>query len=1545
MKLNRFLQQNNYLFISIILFLLTYSLTAQPVDIKFRHLTIDHGLSQNSGYCIVQDNNGFIWIGTQAGLNRYDGYTFKIYESNYDNPNSLSNIFINSMYKDRNGIVWIGTEKGLNRFNPAKEQFTRYLHDPGDPNSISNNRIFSICGNNSGMLWIGTEDGLNTFDQRKNQFTCFKTDPDNANSISNNVIRSVYLDRSGVLWIGTYGGGLNRFDPEKKRFTCYKNRADDSNSLSNNYVLSICEDNSEILWIGTDGGGLNKFDREKEMFVSYKNMPEDPFSLSDNNVSVICQDRTGTLWIGTDNGGLNIFNPRNESFTCYQNDPNDPTSLSKNRIKSIYEDNNGGLWVGTRGGGINNYNRKEQKFTYYRHEPNNPNSLNDNMIWRIYEDHDGVLWIGTDEGGLNRFDREKNEFKHYKHEPRNPNSISYNRVIAICEDKAGVLWVGTNGGGLNRFDRETERFIRYKSDPNDRHSLSDNRVVCNYEDRSGILWIGTKGGGLNRFNRETGQFFHYKYNQDDPYSLGSNKVYTIGEDRSGVLWIGTFGGGLNKFDREKEQFTRYQSDPDNPNSLSDNFIMSFYEDKSGNLWIGTTNKGLNKFNPGKNSFIHFTKEDGLPDNAIYCILEDERGNLWVSTNKGISKFNPKTEEFKNYDMKDGLQSNEFNCGAGYRCKDGEMFFGGVNGFNAFFPDSIKDNQDIPPIVITDFQISNKTVPIGKMADGRSILDQPITETNEIVLSHKENVFSFEFSALNYLHPEKNQYAFMMEGLDDDWHFTGNRRFASYTGLPPGKYLFRVKGSNNDGVWNEEGTSVKITIIPPFWKTWWFYAVFIILIILLLAAISIYQVNRLKIQKEEEERQRITGIFSRVLEHGGDAAIYYRNFNSNKYDYMGNGIKDITGYDPGEFTLSLWEKIIIEKERTGDLAGLSLDEIFQRMRNGNVDHWVADIKIRTKSGEIRWARDITTATRDQSRNCYEIFGIMFDITDRKLAEQKLARISEELILKKQELENRVHERTKELINANREVVKEMGEHKKSLRALEEEQSYLNHLFESAPEGIAMSDENHIVQRVNKEFTKIFGYTQEDAVGRSIDDLVAPRELLEEAESLTKSLDEGNTASFESIRQRKDGKRIHVSVLVFPIKIGDKKMGHYGIYRDITGLIMAEEEKRELEDQLHHSQKMEAIGLLAGGIAHDFNNMLAVISGFSELIKRKFAPENPTLKEYIDRIFDAAMTSADLIAKLLAFARKGKFKVVEADVNSIIQTVIGILEHTIDKRINLTQQLKADNAIVMGDVAQLQNAILNIAVNAVDAMPNGGKLAFTTDTVILDKKYIKLHSSGIIPGTYLQMTIADTGTGMSEETITRIFEPFYTTKEAGKGTGLGLASVFGTIENHKGIIGVNSKVGKGTTFKIHLPLKNKGSEGSDAISDKVQRGSGKILIVDDEKDIRDVFEQMLIELGYTTVTCANGEEAAEYYKKNFKEIDLVILDVMMPKLNGYDCYVKLKKVNPDIKVIICSGYSINGGVSKIIKKGALGFIQKPFDINELSYAVYEAMGKGK
>lgn len=828
----------------LILGCLETQVSAQSVDISFQRISLQQGLSQSIVSSMVQDSRGFMWICTEDGLNVYNGYEFNVIRSDPEKPKSLSYNQTTTIYEDRKGNLWIGTfNGGLNKHDPYTEEFTCYLHDSNDPNSLSNNIVRAIYEDKDGNLWIGTDNGLNQLIERTTEdgrsitaFIHYVHDPEDPNSLSHNLVRTIYKDHKGTLWIGTEGG-LNKLVQKSREnekstvmFNHYLNDPQDHNSLSHNRIRAIFEDHKANLWIGTDNG-LNKLvladnENTKPIFIRYQNLPSDPYSLSHNEVYAIYEDQSGVLWIGTNGGGLNRFDQNTQHFVRYQNDPMDLNSLSYDEVRSIYEDRSGILWIGTYGGGVNKINPRTKHFLHYKPDPNDPNSLNEEIVWCIYEDQHNILWIGTNGGGLNRFDQEKNWFTHYLHDPDDPKSLSSDIVRLVLEDRSGTLWIGTQGGGLNRFDPVTENFTRFQRNSDELTSLSHNNIRVLYEDRSGTLWIGTRGGGLNKLVPSTNPsvlptFIHYRHNPQNPHSLSNDFIRVIFEDLSGSFWIGTLGGGLNKFDRETETFTHYRADPDNPNSLNSDFIFSMYEDKSGILWVGTWGGGLNRFDPAKQIFTHYTEEEGLPNNSIYGILEDKQGYLWFSTNNGLSKFNPKTEIFKNYTVTDGLQSNEFNGGSFFKNSSGKMFFGGINGFNTFYPEDIKDNPQIPQVVITAFQKMNQEVRF----------DKPISEIEELRLSYKDYIFSFEFAALDYTAPEKNQYAYKMEGLDKDWIYTdASKRYVSYTTLAPGKYVFRVKGSNNDGVWNEKGASINITIYPPFWKTWWFRAIISILLV-------------------------------------------------------------------------------------------------------------------------------------------------------------------------------------------------------------------------------------------------------------------------------------------------------------------------------------------------------------------------------------------------------------------------------------------------------------------------------------------------------------------------------------------------------------------------------------------------------------------------------------------------------------------------------------------------------------------------------------------
>jgi ligand-binding sensor domain-containing protein/signal transduction histidine kinase len=822
---------------------------AQRQHLRFERLESGHGLSQSNVTCILQDSRGFMWFGTRDGLNKYDGYRFTVYKSDPQDKNGLSNNTIEALAEDKEGNIWIATwGGGLNKLDWSKGKFTHFKHDANDPNSISSDFIrgLSMIRDNEGNLWIGTNAGLNMFDVKTNRFVRFIHDKNNPKSVGSNDVTAVFEDSQRNLWVGTENGGLGLFNRKDKTFTRFQHADTNPLSIANNNVRIIFEDSRHRFWVGTHGGGLDLFDRSKNTFRHFQNDPRNGSSISHNAVMTVAEGPNGNLWVGTENGGLNILDGRTESFAHYMQDDIDNTSINNNSIYSLYRDSNGNMWIGTFSGGVNLVSEDANKFIAYRRNTTG-RSLNNNIVFSIFEDIDSSLWIGTDGGGVNLFDRKSGTFSYLRHDGTNRNTLCGNNVINITADANHNLWFGTWGDGLSIYDRKKNTFRNFKHNPADPRSISNNNCWTILQDSRNNMWVGTKGGGLNLYDPVTHSFTRYMADQNNPKGINKNGINALFEDSRGKFWIGTDGGGLNLLDRETGNFT-YFTHHESKNSLSHNIVNSIIEDSHGDLWIGT-DVGLNRLDSKSGKFTAFLVKDGLPNNTVHGILEDERGNLWISTNKGISRFTPSTGQFKNFTTADGLQSDEFKHS---RCKSrlGYMYFGGINGFNEFLPDSIKDNSFEPPLVLTGFQVFNKEVPISD-ENGSSPLTKNITDTKEITLSYDNSVISFEFASLNYTISEKKQYAYMLEGFDSKWNHIGVRRTATYTNLDPGKYVFKVKGLNNDGTWSEAMTSFQLTITPPFWQTWWFR-----LLVVLAIAGSAIGFHRLRMKAVNAQKRKL-----------------------------------------------------------------------------------------------------------------------------------------------------------------------------------------------------------------------------------------------------------------------------------------------------------------------------------------------------------------------------------------------------------------------------------------------------------------------------------------------------------------------------------------------------------------------------------------------------------------------------------------------------------------------------------------------------------------
>ena len=823
-------------------------------ELKFTHLTTNDGLSQGYVTAILQDRRGFMWFATRDGLNRYDGNAFVVYKNNPNDPGSLSSNFIQDLIEDDNGYLWIATNTGVNKFDPITERFTRYLHDPNNPNSIGGAYVTSIARDSRGYLWFGTQDaGLDKFDPKTGIFSHYRNDPDG--QFVGRIAQVIEDSRQDIWFVGDRG--LFRLNQKAGKIT---RPPATRNGLS---AVSVYEDETGDLWMLTQSpiAGLVKYDRHSDRITKYPlhagaaGVLASTMSGGSLNGKLVADGQDG-LWVPSSQG-LYYFDWRTERFTYrFQHDESNPDSLDINAVMSIYQDRSGVLWVGTENAGLNILNFRQEQFVHYRHRTSDPGSLSPGRVKAIYQDHNGVLWVGLYPRALNRLDRKTGRITRYLPNPRDENTLGRGTNInALYKDAAGYLWVGGGGSGLVRFDERSGRFKHYRHNPADPNSLLSDNVVTIYGDRNGHMWVGGQSG-IGRFDPATDGFINYRPVPTDPAS-SLNWIWAFYEDRSGALWLGTFGGALIRFDEKEKKFATYAPDSRDPHRLNGGGLTSIHEDRTGTLWVGAFD-GLYRYTRESGTFARYTEKQGLPSSTIRCVQEDGLGRLWLSTQKGISRFDPKLETFRNYDVSDGLQSNEFSDGC-YQGPDGEMFFGGSNGFNAFFPEQVRDNPYVPPVVITNFNIFNDPVLIG--AD--SVLKQAIPYVDSLTLSYRHNVFSFEFAALSYANSQKNRYRYMLEPFDRRWNEVGSkRRLAIYTNLDPGRYVFRVQGSNSDGVWNEQGVSLPILITPPWYRTNWFRVLCAAVLLVLLWAAHQFRVRQLRhefnmrLEGRVEERTRI-----------------------------------------------------------------------------------------------------------------------------------------------------------------------------------------------------------------------------------------------------------------------------------------------------------------------------------------------------------------------------------------------------------------------------------------------------------------------------------------------------------------------------------------------------------------------------------------------------------------------------------------------------------------------------------------------------------------
>jgi PAS domain S-box-containing protein len=919
---------------------------------RFRRLSTEDGLSQTRVTQILEDDQGFIWLASNYGLNRYDGNKFRVFKHEPGRPNSLSGVYIYSLFKDPSGVLWIGCEEFLDKFDPVTETVTHYRIGARDAQGETL-PVMHISQDRAGMLWLATKGGLYRFDPSTGQTIHYQHDPNNPFSLSSNVIRYTGEDKEGTLWVAS-SEGLDGFDWKAGKVTLHI-------PLNERGEMSFHEDRFGVLWIvRVTGGGLAAFDRKTNTLTQYSFHTAHLSDALPTGMLAVLEDRDGSLWFGTMGDGLLKFDRKGRKFIRYRHDPTNPESLGEDNVSSLFQDREGNIWVGLHMMAPNHFAPRPPLFEKFKHEPGNANSFSGTMVNGIYGDRHGILWISAIDA-LNRVDRKTGKYTFYRIEGPQVNW----RPTAMIEDRSGFLWVGSDGHGLVRFDPRTGRFKAFRHSLMDRFSLSHDLVTRLLIDRAGRLWATTYDG-LNRFDPATSRFTVYKANKE---SVGEVDLdLKEGPDRA--LWIGTDYSGVQRFDPSTEQFTVYKHNTNDPMSLSNNRVNSVYFDHSGIMWFGTQD-GLDRFDPRTATFKTYYEQDGLSGNLVSCILEDERGNLWMSTNNGLSQFDPSKQTFRNYSAADGLPGADLTgWSACFKSSSGEMFFGGFSGGIAFHPDKVVDSPYVPPVVLTDFRLFDRPVTVG--AD--SPLKRSIGYTSALSLSHDQNVFSLEFSALSYFNSATNRYRYKLDGLDRQWHEVGSsQRLATYTTLPARMYTFRVQGATSRGAWSEPGLELAIKVLPPWWSTWWFRAVCVAVSLTLLGGFYQWRIRQFR-REEKHLRDVVETIPAMAFSARSDGSTEF--VNRPWLDYT--GLSEKANLDSG------WQLTIhpddLDEHLSKWQASLASGAPFEN-----------EARYHDANGEYRWFLVRAVPLRDEHGNVLKWYGTLTDIEDRKRSEQEREKV--------------------------------------------------------------------------------------------------------------------------------------------------------------------------------------------------------------------------------------------------------------------------------------------------------------------------------------------------------------------------------------------------------------------------------------------------------------------------------------------------------------------------------------------------------------------------
>ncbi len=1574
-------------------------------DYGFTRYSQEQGLSQGSVRSIEQDGSGFLWIATQDGLNRFDGYNFAIFNHNPFDSTSLTSNRITSVHADRDGNLWVGTAKGLNLMSPGSHAFRRFVNEHGEPGTMAHNLVNCLHRDRRGGLWVGTPAGLDRMDVRTRRFDHFRHDPSDRGSISDDHIRCLLEDTSGHIWVGTRNG-LNRFDYSTGRFE----RFDFARHFPDPDVRitkALAEKGPGQLLVGTHAGLLElDVGQGSVRRIRLRDSRDGSAAGGRGHPSVadVLLDSSGRLWAAT-YSGLYVIARGDTSATRLKHDPGDPSSLSHDTVTCLFQDEGEVVWAGTIGYGLNAWSPYLGKFKRYGPGDERVKGLNFKSVRAIYEDPTGIVWIGGYGGGLNRLDLESEDFSQAGLVP----SGNIYTILGDPDHPDRLLWIGTEGSGLVKYDILEQTSTSLPVRPGDRSGLDGRNVYALCAGPEGRLWIGTDKG-VNLFDRSEGRF-----DLVDCRPRGGS-VRAISRDGRNAMWVGTTKG-LARLDHGAEEFVFYRHDPSDRGSLSDDYVLCVHEDSEGAVWIGTNGGGLNKFLREGETFTHYMQGEGLPNNVVYGILEDGQGHLWISTNAGISHLDPVSETFRNFTLEDGLQSLEFNASAYHRGPSGNLYFGGVEGFNVIEPRTAKDNPHPPRVAVTEILLSRTTSPHRGGEKATRLLPGPAAETETLELTHENRVVSFELSALDFTHPRKNSFAYKLEGLDENWNLIGHRRFITFTDLSPGDYSLYAKAANSDGIWGEPVSLLRMHIAPPIWRTWWFRAA--PAAAFLLAVFALHRIRTTSIRRHGAEVNRSREFLNSIV-NALDDPVYVKD-GEHRWVVLNDRACEMMGR-PREELLGKTDHDVLPRQQA-EAHWREDDEAFANGNSVITSEFIADWQdeprvISTKKSAFTepstgkrfiacTVRDITelkryeAALEDRLRfesvasgisaelinppasdvdkvigqglsEIGEFFaadrvvirlmkgedGLPAKVYARRLDSSRTSMVREDfeaafpnLVRRLMEGREIVFERTEDLprewkpelrhlgklgiksgivvplsvggshlgsisvmmVGSERKWeeasvsrVRTLGEtmanalnRKRAEEALRQSRQKYWSILENIGIGIALIDTDLRILERNKKMREWFPGLQDDRLPFCQEPHCLPPDRHDCP--IVRTLRDGKVHE-ETTTVSLEDRSATFRVVSSPIRTADGEV--------IAAIEMAEDitEKLNLEDQLRHSQKMEAIGTLAGGIAHDFNNILYAILGYANLAKGRISSDQ-TSRGYIEQIEVAGKRAAGLVEQILASGRHSDNKPQPLSLQKLTDEALTLLRGSLPATVEVRQRVSPDCGPVLADSSQIHQVIMNLCTNAYQAMPDRkGVLEVRLDEVLVDEALAsKVH--GMRPGAYARLSVIDDGDGMEPAVVKRIFEPYFTTKRPGEGSGLGLAMAHGIIESNQGAIHVSSELGRGTTFEVYLPICEGSApeEEEPSVDEEPAPSSATILFVDDEPIIVDMCETILRNRGYSVDAYRDGEQALDAFRRNPSRYDLVLADVTMPRLTGIELAERIRSICKDIPIVLCTGRS--------------------------------------